>query len=179
LNVALLLMMKYKDHPKALANGTIFPYVSNQDVKRNLKIIGEICGIQKYMFFDLTKRADCKDRLLTDLMFSDQLGFISIFENKLPKSERVFVAEQVSINIPVVDTNFSNHIDSINKIKRCIQKYLLKIKQDSVSAKSLKYEIDDLTSSFTFTNFISYEVYVLQYETYGKTERQVAFTYIP
>jgi tetratricopeptide (TPR) repeat protein len=133
--------------------------------------------IEKKLFFDLTNRADYKDRLLTDLMFSDQLGFIPVFESKLPKSERVFVVEQVSIKIPVVDSNFSNQTDSHHRIKRCIQKYLLKIKQESVSAKSLKYEIDDLTSSFK--NLISFEVYVLQYETYGKTERQIAFTYNP
>lgn len=133
--------------------------------------------IEKKIFFDLTNRADYKD-LLTDLMFSGQLGFIPVFENKLPKSERVFVAEQVSINIPVIDDlNLKNHADSVNKIKRSIQKYLLKIKQDSASVKSLKYEIDDLTSYFT--NFVSFEVYVLQYEAYGKTERQIAFTYKP
>lgn len=132
--------------------------------------------IEKKIFFDLTNRADYIDRLLTDLMFSDQLSFIPVFENKLPKSERVFVVEQVSINIPVIDdVTLTNHTDSVNKIKRCIQKYLLKVKQDSVSVKSLKYEIDDLTSSFT--NFFSFEVYVLQYETYGKTEKQIAFTY--
>ena len=134
--------------------------------------------INERIFLDLTNRADSKDRLLSDLMMSDQLGFIPVFENKLPKSERVFVAEQVSINIPVIDDlNVTNHADSLNKIKRSIQKYLLKIKQDSASVKSLKYEIDDLTSSFT--NFESFEVYVLQYETYGKTERQIAFTYKP
>lgn len=134
--------------------------------------------IEKKIFFDLTNRADYKDRLLTDLMFSDQLGFIPVFENKLPKSERVFVVEQVSINIPIIhNLNSLNHADSINKIKSCIQKHLLKIKQASVSVKSLKYEIDDLTSSFT--NFVSFEVYVLQYETYGKKERQIAFTYKP
>jgi integrase/recombinase XerD len=55
LNAALLLMKKYKDHPKAIISGTVFPYVSNQDVNRNLKIIGEICGIQKYMSFHLAR----------------------------------------------------------------------------------------------------------------------------
>jgi tetratricopeptide (TPR) repeat protein len=134
--------------------------------------------IAKKVFFDLTNRAGYKDRLLTDLMMSDQLGFIPVYENKLPKSDRVFVIEQVSIQIPhFEETDFLNYASSISKIKICLLKNLLKIKQDSISAKSLKYEIDDLTSSFK--DFISFEVFVLQYETYGKTENQVAFTYKP
>jgi integrase/recombinase XerD len=53
LKQALLLINKYKDHPKALNRGSIFPYISNQDVNRNLKIIAGICGIEKYLSFHL------------------------------------------------------------------------------------------------------------------------------
>ncbi len=53
LNSAVELMSKYKNNPKALNTGKVFPYVSNQDVNRNLKIIGEVCGIEKYMSFHL------------------------------------------------------------------------------------------------------------------------------
>jgi site-specific recombinase XerD len=53
LNVAAMLMEKYKNNPKSLNTGKVFPYVSNQDVNRNLKIIGEVCGIEKYMSFHL------------------------------------------------------------------------------------------------------------------------------
>ena len=134
--------------------------------------------IDKKIFLDLTNKADCKDRLLTDLMMSDQLGFIPVYENKLPKSERVFVVEQIAIDIPIKEnSDHSKQADSISKIKRCLQKYLLKIKQDSASAKSLKFELADLVTSFK--NIISFEVYVLEYSTYGKIETQVAFTYNP
>ncbi|WP_431211814.1 site-specific integrase [Puia sp. P3] len=34
---------------------TVFPYVSNQEVNRSLKIIAEICGIQKYLTFHLAR----------------------------------------------------------------------------------------------------------------------------
>jgi site-specific recombinase XerD len=53
LSSAAQLMAKYKNNPKAINTGRVFPYVSNQDVNRNLKIIGEVCGIEKYMSFHL------------------------------------------------------------------------------------------------------------------------------
>ncbi len=53
LKSAIELMSKYKNSPKVLNTGKVFPHVSNQDVNRNLKVIGEICGIQKYMSFHL------------------------------------------------------------------------------------------------------------------------------
>ena len=34
---------------------TVFPHVSNQEVNRSLKIIAEICGIQKYLTFHLAR----------------------------------------------------------------------------------------------------------------------------
>jgi site-specific recombinase XerD len=55
LNIALQLMNKYKEHPQAKLNGTIFPQISNQDLNRNLKIMAEVCGINKYMSFHLAR----------------------------------------------------------------------------------------------------------------------------
>jgi integrase/recombinase XerD len=53
LKIASRLMAKYKNNPKAINSGKVFPFISNQDVNRNLKIIGEVCGIEKYMSFHL------------------------------------------------------------------------------------------------------------------------------
>ena len=55
LNAAIAIMEKYKNDPRAIQNSTIFPPVSNQEVNRNLKIIGEICGITKEMNFHLAR----------------------------------------------------------------------------------------------------------------------------
>ena len=55
LNIASLIINKYNIHPKAINDGTVFPYVSNQEVNRSLKIIGEVCGITKYMSFHLAR----------------------------------------------------------------------------------------------------------------------------
>jgi integrase/recombinase XerD len=55
LSIAIEIIQKYADHPKALNRGTVFPYTSNQEVNRCLKIIGEVCGITKYMSFHLAR----------------------------------------------------------------------------------------------------------------------------
>ena len=55
LSIAIEIIQNYVDHPKALNWGTAFPYVSNQEVNRCLKIIGEVCGITKYMSFHLAR----------------------------------------------------------------------------------------------------------------------------
>jgi site-specific recombinase XerD len=55
LKAASELMLKYKDHPKSVEKGRIFPYISNQELNRNLKIIGEVCDIKKYMSFHLAR----------------------------------------------------------------------------------------------------------------------------
>lgn len=55
LNAAIVIMDKYKNDLRALQNGTIFPPISNQEVNRNLKIIGAVCGITKEMNFHLAR----------------------------------------------------------------------------------------------------------------------------
>lgn len=52
---AVQLIKKYKDHPVALAKGTLFPVVSNQRMNGYLKEIAEICGINKNFTFHLAR----------------------------------------------------------------------------------------------------------------------------
>ncbi len=49
------LMEKYKDDPRAVANGTVFPVVSNQRMNGYLKEIAEICGISKDLTFHIAR----------------------------------------------------------------------------------------------------------------------------
>jgi integrase/recombinase XerD len=51
LQKALELINKYKDNPKSIANGTIFPKISNQKLNSYLKEIADVCGIQKNITF--------------------------------------------------------------------------------------------------------------------------------
>jgi len=45
LKEAVNLINKYRIHAQAIARGGIFPYLSNQEYNRSLKILGGICGI--------------------------------------------------------------------------------------------------------------------------------------
>lgn len=49
------LIEKYKKHPAAIANGTIFPVISNQRMNGYLKEIADICNIQKNLTFHLAR----------------------------------------------------------------------------------------------------------------------------
>lgn len=52
---ALYLLDKYKDDPRSIKRGTVFPYLSNQEVNRSLKIIQEIYKIPLNMTFHLAR----------------------------------------------------------------------------------------------------------------------------
>jgi integrase len=51
LSPAVALIEKYRNDPRSVARSKIFPYVSNQEMNRGIKIIAEIAGIKKYMSF--------------------------------------------------------------------------------------------------------------------------------
>lgn len=52
---ALALMAKYSDDPRAIANGTLFPIISNQRMNGYLKEIATICGIGKNLTFHIAR----------------------------------------------------------------------------------------------------------------------------
>ncbi|MGO1669591.1 MAG: site-specific integrase [Sphingobacterium sp.] len=49
------LMEKYADDPRAVANGTVFPVVTNQRMNGYLKEIAELCGINKDLTFHIAR----------------------------------------------------------------------------------------------------------------------------
>ncbi len=52
---ALTLINKYKENPKALANATVFPKMSNQKLNAYLKEIADLCRIEKNLTFHLAR----------------------------------------------------------------------------------------------------------------------------
>lgn len=46
---------KYKDHPRSLHNGTVFPVISNQKLNNYLKEIADLSGIHKNLTFHLAR----------------------------------------------------------------------------------------------------------------------------
>ena len=52
---ALEIIEKYRNHPRSLHNGSIFPIISNQKLNNYLKEIADICGINKNLTFHLAR----------------------------------------------------------------------------------------------------------------------------
>ena len=55
LKPALAIMEKFQANEDAAKWGTLFPRISNQEVNRSLKLIGEICEIKKRLTFHLAR----------------------------------------------------------------------------------------------------------------------------
>lgn len=49
------LIDKYREHPKAVSRGTLFPLISNQNLNAYLKEIAVLCGINKNLTFHLSR----------------------------------------------------------------------------------------------------------------------------
>lgn len=60
------LIDKYKDHPRSLNKGTIFPLVSNQKLNSYLKEIADLCGITKNLTFHLARHTFATTITLTN-----------------------------------------------------------------------------------------------------------------
>lgn len=60
------LIDKYKDHPKSLHKGTIFPVISNQKLNSYLKEIADLCGITKNLTFHVARHTFATTVTLTN-----------------------------------------------------------------------------------------------------------------
>lgn len=63
---ALQLVEKYKNHPRALAMGTVFPLLTNQKLNAYLKEIADLCGITKNLTFHLARHTFATTVTLTN-----------------------------------------------------------------------------------------------------------------
>ena len=52
---AMEIVQKYNNHPIAIRRNRLFPPLSNQQLNKSLKIIGEICSINKYLTFYISR----------------------------------------------------------------------------------------------------------------------------
>ena len=55
LNSAILILDRYIQQKEIQIRDTIFPWISNQEMNRSLKIIAEVCNIKKYLTFHLAR----------------------------------------------------------------------------------------------------------------------------
>lgn len=63
---ALEIIEEYKDHPKAKADETLFPVISNQKLNSYLKEIADLCGITKNLTFHLARHTFATTVTLTN-----------------------------------------------------------------------------------------------------------------
>jgi integrase len=63
---ALELVEKYKNHPRALFSGTVFPVLSNQILNSYLKEIADLCGIARNLTFHLARHTFATTVTLTN-----------------------------------------------------------------------------------------------------------------
>jgi site-specific recombinase XerD len=52
---AKVIMEKYKDSPRAIAKGTLFPVISNQKLNSYLKEVADLCEIESHLTFHLAR----------------------------------------------------------------------------------------------------------------------------
>ena len=50
-----VIIKEYREHPKSVSRGTIFPLISNQNLNAYLKEIADICAIEKHLTFHLAR----------------------------------------------------------------------------------------------------------------------------
>jgi len=79
---ALNIVEKYRNHPRALASGTLFPNLSNQKINAYLKEIADLCSIEKNLTFHLARHTFATTVTLTNGVpietVSKMLGHTSI-----------------------------------------------------------------------------------------------------
>lgn len=63
---ALEIIEIYKNHPRALANSTLFPVITNQKLNSYLKEIADLCGISKNLTFHLARHTFATTVTLTN-----------------------------------------------------------------------------------------------------------------
>ena len=57
---------KYKNHPRSIVTGTLFPNISNQKLNSYLKEIADLCGIDKNLTFHLARHTFATTVTLTN-----------------------------------------------------------------------------------------------------------------
>jgi site-specific recombinase XerD len=112
---ALEIIDKYKGHPRAIANGSLFPVISNQKLNSYLKELADLCGIHKNLTFHLARHTFATTVTLTNGVpiesVSKMLGhscitttqiYAKVIERKLSDDMKALKAR---LNAPVPEHN--------------------------------------------------------------------------
>jgi site-specific recombinase XerD len=106
---ALAIVEQYKNHPRSVAHGTLFPGISNQKLNSYLKEIGDICGIHKNLTFHLARHTFATSVTLSNgvpiEMVSKMLGHTSIRTTQIYAK---VVEHKVSFDMDVLKNKLEN-----------------------------------------------------------------------
>ncbi len=110
LQPALLLIEKYKDHPKALNTGRTFPMLSNQKMNSYLKELADICGINKKLTFHCARHTFATTVTLSNGVpietVSKMLGHKSLRTTQIYAK---VIDKKVSDDMFILRQKFDNH----------------------------------------------------------------------
>jgi len=114
LSEAQKLIDKYKNHPRSVSKGTIFPNISNQKLNSYLKEIADLCGIDKHLTFHVARHTFATTVTLTNGVpiesVSKMLGHADL------KTTQIY-AKVVEKKISNDMANLQQKLNSINKKK--------------------------------------------------------------
>lgn len=106
---ALAIVEQYKNHPRSVAHGTLFPGISNQKLNSYLKEIGDICGIHKNLTFHLARHTFATSVTLSNGVpietVSKMLGHTSIRTTQIYAK---VVEHKVSFDMDVLKNKLEN-----------------------------------------------------------------------
>ncbi|MGB4398173.1 MAG: site-specific integrase [Daejeonella sp.] len=112
---AAYIIAKYKDNPRSIAKGSLFPMISNQKLNSYLKEVGDLCGIKKNLTFHLARHTFATSVTLSNGVpietVSKMLGHTTIRTTQIYAK---VVEQKVSQDM----TNLRNLLDTHEKTKR-------------------------------------------------------------
>lgn len=108
----------YKDHPRALNAGRVFPNITNQKLNSYLKEIADLCGIQKPLTFHIARHTFATTVTLTNGVpletVSKLLGHSSI---QMTQVYAKIVEQKVSQDMRNLRSTLSQHKEGQNRDK--------------------------------------------------------------
>ncbi len=107
---AVLLIFKYRNHPSAVAGGTLFPVITNQRMNGYLKEIADLCAIKKNLTFHLARHT-----FATTVTLSNGVPIESVSKMLGHTSIRT-----TQIYAKVVESKLSEDMQNL-KLKRALQ----------------------------------------------------------
>lgn len=112
---AAYIIAKYKDNPRSIAKGSLFPVISNQKLNSYLKEVADLCGIKKNLTFHLARHTFATSVTLSNGVpietVSKMLGHTTIRTTQIYAK---VVEQKVSQDM----TNLRNLLDTQEKTKQ-------------------------------------------------------------